>query len=260
MKLISLNVLGGKYFAELTQFIDQHLDTTDIFCFQEVFDNPENIEFIHGYKDNLWQNLSNIFIDFHRFYSPVARGIDSEGKIDDSVTFGLGVFINNKYKIDEDGDLFTYRERFGPVAKGNIDQPECLQYVSFKNDGKKYIVCNFHGKWYPGDKLDNSDRINQSKKIIDFLNTRGEKKILCGDFNLLPETESVKMLEREFRNLIKEFNVETTRGKLSPYYGKPDEQKYADYIFVSKDVKVKSFKVPDVEVSDHLPMILEFED
>jgi hypothetical protein len=29
--------------------------------------------------------------------------------------------------------------------------------------------------------------------------------------------------------------------------------------FVSPEIKVKSFKVPDVEISDHLPMILDFE-
>lgn len=66
------------------------------------------------------------------------------------------------------------------------------------------------------------------------------------------------MIEENYRNLIKEFNIEKTRSKLSPYAGKSNFQKFADYIFVSEDVNVTRFEVPDLEISDHLPMILEF--
>lgn len=84
-------------------------------------------------------------------------------------------------------------------------------------------------------------------------------KVLCGDFNLLPQTKSIAMLEGRMRNLIKEYNIKTTRSKLNPYHGTPTEQHFADYVFVSEDIKVLDFKVPEAEVSDHLPMILEFE-
>ena len=60
------------------------------------------------------------------------------------------------------------------------------------------------------------------------------------------------------RNLIIEKNIPRTRSKLSPFWGKSDFQKFADYTFVSKNIVVKDFSVPDVEISDHLPMILEF--
>ena len=60
------------------------------------------------------------------------------------------------------------------------------------------------------------------------------------------------------KNLIKEFQIELTRSSLSPFYGKPEFQKYADYAFTSKDIQIKNFQVPHLEISDHLPMILEF--
>jgi endonuclease/exonuclease/phosphatase family metal-dependent hydrolase len=41
-----------------------------------------------------------------------------------------------------------------------------------------------------------------------------------------------------------------------PFYGK---QPFADYIFITPDIKVKNFEVPDLEISDHLPMILDFD-
>ena len=40
--------------------------------------------------------------------------------------------------------------------------------------------------------------------------------------------------------------------------GKPDFQKFADYVFVSPDVNVESFSVPDIDISDHMPLVLEF--
>ncbi len=71
-----------------------------------------------------------------------------------------------------------------------------------------------------------------------------------GDFNVLPETKSIQLLEAAgMRNLVREFGITSTR---SPLYTKPE--KYADYIFVSKDIEVASFEVlPDV-VSDHMAL------
>jgi len=81
--------------------------------------------------------------------------------------------------------------------------------------------------------------------------------------------ESLKMFESKgFRNLIKDFKIPTTRNEYAwkhafekrglnrPYFGK---QLFADYVFVSPEVKVNKFEVSKIEISDHLPMILDFE-
>ncbi len=83
-------------------------------------------------------------------------------------------------------------------------------------------------------------------------------KILCGDFNLNIDTESLAMLEKQgnLRNLIKDHKVSTTRSALYP---KKSIMPFADYMFVSPEIGVRSFEVPDEPASDHLPMILEFQ-
>jgi len=79
--------------------------------------------------------------------------------------------------------------------------------------------------------------------------------VLCGDFNLLPDTESLKRLEGiGLRNLIKEYGITSTR---TSFYDKP--AKFADYALVSEGIEVKDFKILPDEVSDHSPMYLEFE-
>ena len=76
---------------------------------------------------------------------------------------------------------------------------------------------------------------------------------MTGDFNLLPNTKSLTMLEEKLLNLIKKYEITSTRSVI---HNKPD--KYADYTLVSSDVVVESFSVPDVTVSDHLPMEIVF--
>ncbi len=55
------------------------------------------------------------------------------------------------------------------------------------------------------------------------------------------------------RNLIKEHGITSTR---SHHYTKP--VKFADYAIVSKDLDVIKFEVLQDPVSDHLPLLLEF--
>lgn len=80
---------------------------------------------------------------------------------------------------------------------------------------------------------------------------RGEK-ILLGDFNLNPDTQSFSLLANGMRNLIQEYGITSTR---SSHYTK--DNKLADYTLVTPGINVAQFTVPTLEVSDHLPMILE---
>ncbi len=74
------------------------------------------------------------------------------------------------------------------------------------------------------------------------------------------------MIEQSgFSNLIKQFSIPTTRGslnkKIHPEYEKQEYgwQEFADYAFISPEIIPLHFSVPDAPISDHLPMILEFE-
>ena len=111
-----------------------------------------------------------------------------------------------------------------------------------------------HGLWQKNtSKKDTPERLLQSNLIKDFLNKKDGKKILCGDFNLSIAGDSLKILEKGMINLIKKYDVKCTR---SSFY--PKDDKFADYVLVSKDIEIKEFNVLKNEVSDHLPVLLEF--
>ena len=116
-------------------------------------------------------------------------------------------------------------------------------------------IFNFHGLWNGQGKTDTEDRLRQSENIINFLKTLSGEIILCGDFNLRPDTESIKIFEDfGLKNLIKDYNIKSTR---TSFYEK--EEKFADYIFVSAGVRVMEFKVLPEEISDHAALYLDFE-
>jgi endonuclease/exonuclease/phosphatase family metal-dependent hydrolase len=81
-----------------------------------------------------------------------------------------------------------------------------------------------------------------------------DRKILCGDFNLKPDTQSLKIIADGMHNLIDAYKVSSTR---TSYY--PKEEKFADYVFTSPDITVKHFSVLKDEISDHAPLLVDFD-
>jgi endonuclease/exonuclease/phosphatase family metal-dependent hydrolase len=142
------------------------------------------------------------------------------------------------------------------VPQGNLGlHARNLQFATVDGPAGPLSVVNFHGLWNGLGKGDSDERIAQSRRIIDFLRGRREPLVLCGDFNLLPETESLRMLESAgLRNLVAEFGVRSTRTSL---YRRPE--RFADYVFVSDGIDVGDFRVLPDEVSDHAPLLLEFD-
>lgn len=259
MKLLTLNLWGGKVYDPLMKFIKAKNDQIDIFCFQEAFDS-EKITSNDGIRANLLSELSRVLKDYNFYFSSAFDNYDYKEKVDFELHFGQAIFVKKALKILGDGELFVHgkkAEEYRVLSKNHLDYldfPKNLNYILMKGKKLDTLIANMHGYWIPGPKTDTSERISQSKMVIDFMKQYSSRKILCGDFNLNPNTKSLKMLEKGMTNLIKKYNIKGTR---SSYYKR--ENKFADYILVSKDIKVKKFEVLMDEVSDHLPLLLEFE-
>lgn len=194
--------------------------------------------------------------DFEYFYCPAQEGYIGEVAADFDVSFGLSMFIKKTIKIESHEEIFVFRSKNARQPhENNVGVGRNLEHVTFKKDGSTYSIFNLHGLWNGQGKSDTEDRLNQSRKTKEFMNQFKENKtILCGDFNLLPDTESLAILETGMRNLVRDYGVTSTRSSL---YTKP--LKFADYILTSPNVEVKDFQVLPDEVSDHLALYVEFE-
>ncbi len=240
MKLISLNIWGGKVFEPLINFIKQEYKTTDIFCFQEVF-NEGYKPVYEGARLNVFSEIASTITGFKGYFSPCQDN------------FGLGCFVKGNLKAAVE-DVFIYGEKDRMIKDDKSTIPRNLQIIKPALKDKDLTLFNYHGIWRPESKSDDADRLEASDKIKKIMQNNPGAKILCGDFNLLPDTKSLAILEDGMTNLIKKFNIKSTRSKL---YTK--EHKFADYMIVSPDVKVINFEVLRDVVSDHLPLLLKFE-
>lgn len=261
MKLISLNTWGGKYFGALIDFIKQHAKDTDIFCLQEIYHTESDVkQYKNLLRANLLREIKKILKDYQVFFFSVMEGYDDQAEpVEFDLLHGPAIFTKNSISINSHQDYFIFKQDpQKPIEEDFSNLPTPLQYINFYINEKEFSVFNYHGTPFPADKLDAINRLEQAKKVKGIMDSKTGSKIIVGDFNLLPETESLKIIGAGMRNLIEEFNIERTRSNLSPFFGKADFQKFADYAFVSSDVKVIDFQVPDVKVSDHLPMILGF--
>ena len=227
----------------LLGFITKYSDEADIFCFQEVFDScSASRETYLSANFNIHSDIQKALPSFDGFFAPHQ---DNEE--------GLSMFYKKDLRIIEKGDEFVYKWKNSMMNGDSLSLGRNIQYVDLEYEDKLYTICNFHGLWNGMGKTDTPDRLDQSENINNFLNKKEGIKVLCGDFNLLPETESLKIIEATgLRNLIKEFGIQSTR---TSFYKKPG--KFADYVFVSPSVEVKEFKILPDEVSDHAPLFLE---
>src|SRR3989338_6558668 len=150
-------------------------------------------------------------------------------------TIGQAIFVRKNLSVTDKGGFYTHH----PVT----NHSGIFQYIKIRTDKDEFIIGNIHGLWLPTGKLDNPERIKQSEMIIDLYATHKGKKIICGDFNLRPETESIAIFNKDFKNLIKDFVINSTR---SSFY--KDAERYkdfiSDYVFVSMDVNVVNYKYP----------------
>lgn len=246
MKLITLNTWGGRIKEPLRAFLE-HNKQIDIFCFQEVYHEAHGKDLIWNKETNLnlLADIKFIFDDYESFFHP---------HIED--WWGLASFIKKEISIHDVGESFVHKyKNYNLKDEYQGKSAKNIQYFNITLNSKEVTIINFHGLWNEQGKGDSEDRLKQSQNIIEFLKKVTGEIVLCGDFNLSPDTESLKMLEDfGLRNLVKEFGITSTR---TSFYTK--ENKFADYVLVSPGVNVKAFTVLPEEVSDHAPLYLEFE-
>lgn len=242
MKLITLNTWGGRVHQPLLDFFRANADA-DIFCLQEIYHQAP--------REKIWKEITD---DTFNLFSDIQGALpDHQGYFRPHLEdyYGLAIFAKKDIRVDREGDVSIYEVK---DYAGGGNHPRNLQHLHFAKDGKNFTIANVHGLWNGKGKTDTADRLEQSRKIKEFIKTSSSAAtILCGDFNLMPDTESVRALEDGMRNLVAEHSVQSTRTSL---YAKPD--KFADYIFVSPEIEVKNFAVLPDEVSDHAALFLEF--
>jgi endonuclease/exonuclease/phosphatase family metal-dependent hydrolase len=229
----------------LADFVARQADTVDFFCFQEVYKNAsESLREAPETRLNLYDELKSLLPKHDGYFMPQVTGT------------GIATFVRKEFGIEETSErmILTAEElAHFKMPDGNAYYPRPLLRVGVREP--HIVICNVHGA--PGSaKKDTPERELQTTRIIDALTADSRPKILAGDFNLNPETRAIAALDSLMQNPLKGSDYATTRSR---FYERKEELPFADYIFVSPELQIKRFEVLSDEVSDHLPLLLDFE-
>lgn len=236
LRIFSLNTEYGKYSHTFLPYLESIASNFDIFCFQEVPRDAKDIRcFEDWYDSHFYEKLERVLIDFTPYYAEYVRE-----------SFGIVTFVRKtlKQKLWFEKYLFWFSETpFLDKWRWN----NSTKVLSVRVEGA--TIMNIHGAWQPKSKKnDTEERILQSKILRKLRKWKESSTILIGDFNLNPETKSVKMLEKKYSNLIRQFDIQTTRTSAYDDASLP----FADYAFVGTNFSVDSFRVNLEPVfSDH---------
>lgn len=258
MKIITLNIWGGRVLGPLLEFTKARLQDIDIICLQEVYSSDRLPAGGVEYCTNTLQQMAALLPHHEYVYAPSVQGIFMDRHQDPELGYGNGMFVRKELNILERRNEFIVKsEGDGFDLEAGVDHPRSLQIVRLDTAlGQQLVIANYHGYWSNGPKTDDEVRIEQSRKINELLGQYDVSTVLCGDFNLLPETKSLGMLKEGRVDLVAKYKLPTTRSKL---YKRIDYAPFADYIFTSPKVQDKSFRALDDVVSDHLALELDFD-
>jgi len=133
-----------------------------------------------------------------------------------------------------------------------------LQHVTADVGGVELHLLNTQGIWGE-DGNDTPRRLNMGDIIIKEL--QGKKPlVVAGDFNINATTQTIANIEKHVKNIFKNelktsFNLKRKDIEKFPGFSRS----VVDMMFVSDDISVLSSSCPDVDISDHMPLIAELE-
>ena len=126
MKLLSFNIWGATQGQVFFDYIKKQSESTDVFCFQEVFSAKEAAPKISsGGRMYLFQELQSLLADFNGFFTEKSKGYDFDGKVEFPVEHGLAVFV---------------RKTIGPAS---VEKLEVVPSLNEKDPIEGMVYCKF---------------------------------------------------------------------------------------------------------------------
>ncbi|RUM25695.1 endonuclease/exonuclease/phosphatase family protein [Rhizobium vallis] len=265
MRIISLNAWGGRLHEALISYVRQA--DPDVLCLQEVLRAPGAAPGWAVYRDagldlpqrpNLFAEVSAALPGHDAFFCPTSRGELFDGDTTIAAEFGLATFVRTSHSVIAQGLDFVHG-RFSSNGWGEHPRPRnahCIRLFSRDNDST-VTIAHMHGLRDPAGKGDTAAREEQAEalaRLIERIWPGDERLVVCGDFNVLPDSATFEVLARlGLSDLVTGNGLVDTR---TSYYLK--QGRYADYMLVTPGVNIARFSVVEApEVSDHRALLLD---
>lgn len=248
IKFIQINIYKGAYLENLLSFLEEQ--EPDVVSMQEVSSGRINV-----YQDKT-VNLFDLIRDKLGYRGVYNGDLKLEG--DASSTFGNAVLT----RLPVLGSHIQVIKEFRPLTLEEVHSgvevwpliPRHVLDLMVDVDGKKVHTMSWHGAW-TAPPQDTEETIRQAKLIAEYLISLNEPFILGCDSNELLQSETIQTINQVAVNIMEGSGIlQTTHPKIHKIVPRGY---LIDYIFTSRDIQLKSVTVPQVTVSDHLPVVAE---
>lgn len=135
------------------------------------------------------------------------------------------------------------------------ESPRNMLHSRVHVNGLALDLLNIHGIWdFHGN--DSPYREQMLRVILEKIKDKN-RVLLAGDFNMFPTTVCIDTIEKHLINVFKDEFVTTfnLKHKDPAAFG----SSVVDMMFISSEIKVVNHYMPDVDISDHMPLIAELE-
>lgn len=248
VKWLSLNIWEGQLIERCADFLAAQ--DADIVMLQEVNNaEDENLPVELASLKFLQDRLNYPYADY-----AVTMLINRSG-----IKVPTGNAILSKFPAVESWHSFLYGSfypNYLDIPENYPKLPSILQHAVLETSGKQINVFNLHGVWdLDGDNY--SDRRQQmAQKTIRAINSI-PNVLLGGDTNAKPTNQVIKDIGQHLTSVFGEslkstFNM---RRKDNPGYATAA----VDMLFVNPHIKILEKQCPDVDISDHLPLVATLE-
>ncbi|HBF67091.1 MAG TPA: hypothetical protein DDW36_01540 [Candidatus Magasanikbacteria bacterium] len=248
-KIITLNMWhGGRLMQQALDFI--RAENPDILCLQEVFNGHDK-----SFEER-FRTLDVVKKECGFEYAEFAAAFKQVNNVPEPIERGNAVC--SKFPLRALPTVF-FDLPYDPARKDLPGQgftcTMLLQMVEVDLGGIVTTVGNVHGIWEPN-AIDHERRTVMANKIVGALGGKPHV-VLAGDFNMRPDTQAAAHIGNTLQSIFKQElqNTMNMRRRDDPYYA----TLAVDMMFVSSDVHVLEHHMPDVDVSDHMPLVTEFE-
>jgi endonuclease/exonuclease/phosphatase family metal-dependent hydrolase len=264
VRLVCLNGWGGTLGEALVDWIAT--TAPDVLCLQEVVHTPDCPDPWATYRDgnhilpqraNLYTEVARALPHHSATFCPAARGVLWQGDRAIPSYWGLATYIGPRLIVTAQAQGFVHK-RFS--AHGYGDHPRSRSAHALRlfvpGSDRHLSVTQMHGLRDPAGKHDTPARDAQARRFLalsDQVSEPGDIRILCGDFNVGPDSRTLALLAAaSFTELV---TARGHPGTRTSQYRKPG--RFADYMLIDQPQAMVTFDViRSPEVSDHCPMLL----
>lgn len=265
MQIMCLNGWGGKLLEPLLPYLSSA--APEVLCLQEVIHSPATDKdwLIYRDGDHVLPQRANFFRDVCRalpdhvaVFCPAAQGVLWDDDVSVPSQWGLATFVHRSLPVIGQVQGFVHKD-YGPDGYGDHPRSRSAHGIRvYDHDrGRAVAITHMHGLRDLSGKHDTPERAVQARKLLDMsrqLVQPGDLEVVCGDFNVEPESETLEILRAA--GLVDLVTAGGFPGTRNSHYTKPG--RFADYLMVSDPAAVCDFRVVyDPEVSDHCPLVLD---